>query len=325
MKAIVITETGEPEVLQLREVADPRPETGEVLIKVVAAGVNRADTYQRKGGHPPPPGSPPYPGLECSGVIEALGDGVTKWKFGDEVCALLGGGGYAEKVCVPEGQVLPIPKGVALINAASLPEVTCTVWSTVYMTSKLVSGETFLVHGGSSGIGTFAIQIAKAKGIKVICTVGSAEKVKFVKDLGADLAINYKEEDFVAKVKEVTDGKGVDVILDNMGAPYLQRNLDALGVGGRLFIIGFQGGTVGQVNLVPLLAKRLTVQSGGLRVRSKKNKAEIVAEVLSNVWPAIESGEVKTFINKTFPLAEAAHSHSLLESGEHMGKILLIP
>ncbi|CAM6127838.1 unnamed protein product [Calypogeia fissa] len=325
MKAIVITEPGGPEVLQLREVENPKPEAGEVLIKVKAAGINRADTVQRMGGHPAPPGTSPYPGLECSGVITAVGNGVTKWKVGDEVCALLAGGGYAEQLCVPEGQLLPIPKGVSLNDAASLPEVTCTVWSTVFMMSKLSSGETFLVHGGSSGIGTFAIQIAKAKGCKVFTTVGNTEKAEFVKKLGADLVINYREEDFVAKVKEATGGKGVDVILDNMGASYIQRNLTALGMDGRLFIIGFMGGVAGQVNLGPFLAKRLTVQGAGLRNRTKENKAEIVAEVLKNVWPAVESGEVKPIISTSFPLAEAAQSHVLLESSIHIGKILLIP
>lgn len=325
MRAIVITTPGGPEVLQLKEVADPKPEAGEVVIKIAAGSVNRADTYQREGGHPPPAGASPYPGLECSGVVEALGDGVTKWKVGDEVCALLSGGGYAEKVAVPEGQLLPIPKGVSLRDAAGLPEVVCTVWSTVFMMSKLVSGETFLVHGGSSGIGTFAIQIAKAKGCKVFTTVGSATKAKFVKELGADLVINYKEEDFVAKAKEATGGKGVDVILDNLGASYFQRNLDTLGIGGRLFMIGFQGGAVGEFNLAPFLRKRLTVQAAGLRVRTKENKAEIVAEVRKYVWPAIESGQVKPIIDSTFPLAEASQSHSMLESSAHIGKILLIP
>jgi putative PIG3 family NAD(P)H quinone oxidoreductase len=242
-----------------------------------------------------------------------------------QVCALLGGGGYAEKVCVHESHCLPIPKGISLTDAASLPEVTCTVWSTTFMTSKLAPGESFLVHGGSSGIGTFAIQIAKAKGCKVFTTVGSAGKIKFVTDLGADLAINYKEEDFVAKVKEATGGKGVDVILDNMGASYFQKNLDALGMDGRLFSIGFMGGLEAQVNLSPFVYKRLTYQSAGLRGRTNENKSQIVDEVKKYVWPLVESGKVKTIIDTTFPLGEASKAHELLESSTHMGKVLLTP
>ncbi|KAJ7562209.1 hypothetical protein O6H91_03G059000 [Diphasiastrum complanatum] len=294
MKAIVIREPGGPEVLELREVPDPEVHDGEVLIKVAAAGVNRADTSQRKGQYPPPPGAPVYPGLECSGVIEAVGSGVENWKVGDEVCALLSGGGYAEKVAVSAGQLLPIPKGISLQDAASFPEVACTVWSTIFMTSHLSSGESVLIHGGTSGIGTFAIQIAKYIGAKVFTTAGSEEHLLECAKLGADVMINYKKEDFVVCVKNETNGKG------------------------------FQGGNSGEFNLGPLLMKRLTVSGAGLRSRTTKNKAQIVAEVLANVWPAIEQGKVKPIIYKALPLEDAAEAHRLIE-GDHMGKILLIP
>ncbi|XP_014518545.1 quinone oxidoreductase PIG3 [Vigna radiata var. radiata] len=325
MKAIVITSPGGPEVLQLQEVEDPQLRDDEVLIGVHATALNRADTLQRKGFHPPPKGASPYLGLECSGTVLSIGKNVSKWKIGDQVCALLGGGGYAEKVAVPAGQVLPIPPGVSLTDAASFPEVACTVWSTIFMTSRLSQGETLLIHGGSSGIGTFAIQIAKYRGARVFVTAGSEEKLAFCKSIGADVAINYKTEDFVERVKEETGGQGVDVILDCMGASYYQRNLDSLNLDGRLFIIGLQGGVTTEVNLRPLLAKRLTVQAAGLRNRSLENKAAIISEVEKNVWPAIAEGKVKPVVYKSYPLAEAADAHRLMESSEHIGKILLVP
>ncbi|CAM0942826.1 unnamed protein product [Alopecurus aequalis] len=327
MRAVVISSPGGPDALEVREVEDlAAPGEGEVLVKVAAAGVNRADTVQRQGKYPPPPGASLYPGLECSGTILALGPNVPpRWAVGDQVCALLTGGGYAEKVVVPAGQLLPVPEGVSLTDAAGLPEVACTVWSTVFMTSHLSPGESFLIHGGSSGIGTFAIQIAKHLGIKVFVTAGSEEKLAACKDLGADVCINYKTEDFVARIKEETDGKGVDVILDNIGGSYLQRNLNSLAVDGRLFIIGFMGGTVTEVNLGVMLARRLSIQAAGLRNRSLINKAQIVNEVEKNVWPAVVSGKVKPVVYKTFPLSEAAESHKLMESSSHIGKILLIP
>ncbi|XP_048536666.1 quinone oxidoreductase PIG3-like [Triticum urartu] len=327
MRVVAIASPGGPEALQVREVDDlPAPGEGEVLVAVAAAGVNRADTVQRQGRYPPPPGASPYPGLECSGTILALGANVPlRWAVGDQVCALLTGGGYAEKVVVPAGQLLPVPEGVSLADAAGLPEVACTVWSTVFMTSHLSPGESFLIHGGSSGIGTFAIQIAKHLGVKVFVTAGSEEKLAACKDLGADVCINYKAEDFVARIKEETDGKGVDVILDNIGASYLQRNLNSLAVDGRLFIIGFMGGVTTEVNLQAMLARRLTIQAAGLRNRSLANKAQIVSEVEKNVWPAVVSGKVKPVIYKTFPLSEAAESHKLMETSSHIGKILLIP
>ncbi|WOL18810.1 quinone oxidoreductase PIG3 [Canna indica] len=325
MKAVVITSPGGPEVLQLQEVEEPAFRDDEVLIKVEASALNRADTVQRKGFYPPPKGASPYPGLECSGTVVAVGKSVSRWSVGDQVCALLTGGGYAEMVAVPAGQVLPIPEGVSLRDAASVPEVACTVWSTVFMMSRLSPGETFLVHGGSSGIGTFAIQIAKHLGIRVFVTAGSEEKLVACKNLGADVCINYKLEDFVARVKEETGGKGVDVILDNIGGPYLQRNLESLSMDGRLFIIGFMGGAVAEVNLSCLLSRRLTVQSAGLRNRSIENKAQIVSEVEKHVWPAIAAGKVKPIVYKSFPLSEAAEAHRLMESSSHIGKILLIP
>ncbi|KAK9152608.1 hypothetical protein Sjap_000088 [Stephania japonica] len=325
MKAVVITSPGGPEVLQVQEVENPRIADGEVLIKVAAAALNRADTLQRQGKYPPPSGASPYPGLECSGTVEAVGNGVSRWKVGDQVCALLSGGGYAEKVAVPAGQVLPIPEGVSLVDAASFPEVACTVWSTVYMMSNLAAGETFLVHGGSSGIGTFAIQLAKHRGVRVFVTAGSEEKLAVCKDLGADVCINYKTEDFVARVKEETGGKGVDVILDSIGASYFQRNLESLNMDGRLFLLGFQTGAVTQVNLVSIFAKRIKVQGAGLRSRTPENKGRIVSEVEKNVWPAIAAVKVNPVVYQSFPLSEAAEAHRLMESSHHIGKILLIP
>ncbi|KAK6264791.1 hypothetical protein QUC31_012997 [Theobroma cacao] len=325
MKAIVITTPGGPEVLQLQQVDDPEIKDDEVLIKVEASALNRADTLQRKGAHPPPKGASPYPGLECSGTVLSVGKNVTRWKVGDQVCALLSGGGYAEKVAVPAGQVLPIPPGVSLKDAAGLPEVACTVWSTVFMMSRLSAGETFLVHGGSSGIGTFAIQIAKTKGATVFVTAGSEDKLAFCKNLGADVCINYKTEDFVTRVKEETGGKGVDVILDCIGAAYLQRNLDSLNFDGRLCLIGFQSGAVTEIKLNTLLPKRLTVQGAALRPRSHENKAMVVNEVEKNVWPAIAAGKVKPIIYKSFPLSETGEAHRLMESSDHIGKILLVP
>ncbi|KAH9748494.1 PKS ER domain-containing protein [Citrus sinensis] len=325
MKAIVITQPGSPEVLQLQEVEDPQIKDDEVLIKVEATALNRADTLQRKGSYPPPKGASPYPGLECSGTILSVGKNVSRWKVGNQVCALLGGGGYAEKVAVPAGQVLPVPSGVSLKDAAAFPEVACTVWSTVFMTSHLSPGESFLVHGGSSGIGTFAIQMGKCQGVRVFVTAGSEEKLAVCKDLGADVCINYKTEDFVARVKEETGGKGVDVILDCMGASYFQRNLGSLNIDGRLFIIGTQGGAKTELNITSLFAKRLTVQAAGLRSRSTENKALIVSEVEKNVWPAIAVGKVKPVIYKYLPLCEAAEAHQLMESSQHIGKIMLVP
>ncbi|CAN1149750.1 Quinone oxidoreductase PIG3 [Linum perenne] len=325
MKAVVINSPGGPEVLQLRQVDDPTIKDDEILIKVGATAVNRADTVQRLGKYPPPKGSSELLGLECSGTVESVGRLVSRWKPGDEVCALLSGGGYAEKVAVPEAQVFPLPLGVSLIDAAAFPEVACTVWSTIFMSSRLSPGESLLVHGGSSGIGTFAIQMAKYLGNRVFVTAGSEEKLAACKDLGADVCINYKTEDFVARVKEETDGKGVDVILDCLGASYFQRNLDSLNFDGRLFIIGMMGGAKTEMNIPSLFAKRLTVQAAGLRYRTAENKAAIVSEVHKHVWPAIAAGKVKPVVYKVFPFSEAADAHRLIESSQHIGKILLVP
>jgi putative PIG3 family NAD(P)H quinone oxidoreductase len=317
MHAIVIDEPGEPDVLRWASVPDPAPGPGEVLLDVVAAGVNRADISQRQGNYPPPKGAPEYPGLEASGRISALGEGVAGWQVGDEVCALLSGGGYAERVAVPAGQLLPIPAGLSLVEAAGLPEVVCTVWSNVFALAGLRAGESFLVHGGASGIGTFAIQLAKARGARVLCTVGSDEKAERCRELGADVAINYRTADFVEAAKPV------DVILDIMGAKYLQRNVDALGTGGRLMIIGLQGGRRAELDLAKLLAKRAMVQATGLRARPLAAKAEIIADVRANVWPLIESGAVRTVVDRAIPMSDAASAHRILEESTHVGKILL--
>ncbi|KAL1537483.1 NADPH:quinone reductase [Salvia divinorum] len=324
MKAIVITEAGGPEVLQLQEVESPKIKDDQVLIRVAATALNRTDTLQRQGMYTLPKGDSEFPGIECSGVVEAVGKDVPRWKIGDQVCALVGGGGYAEKVAVPAGQVLPVPPNISLQDAASFPEVACTVWSTVFMMSHLSQGETFLIHGGSSGIGTFAIQLAKHHGVKVFVTAGSEEKLAACKELGADVCINYKTEDFVSRVKEETAGKGVDVILDNIGASYFQRNLESLSIDGRLFIVGFMGGTTTEINLASLLAKRLTVQAAGLRSRSPENKAMIVNEVEKHVWPAIAAGKIEPVVYKRLPLEEAAEGHRIMESSKHIGKIILL-
>ncbi|MGH3389499.1 MAG: NAD(P)H-quinone oxidoreductase [Actinomadura sp.] len=317
MHAITIPEPGGPEALVWAEVPDPEPGPGEVLLDVAASAVNRADVMQRRGFYPPPPGAPPYPGLEASGRIAALGEGVTGWQVGDEVCALLSGGGYAQRVAVPAGQLLPVPRGVGLVDAAALPEVVCTVWSNVFMLAGLKAGETFLVHGGGSGIGTMAIQLAHVLGARVLCTVGSPEKAARCRELGADVTINYRDEDFVEVARPV------DVILDNMGAEYLPRNVATLAVGGRLVVIGLQGGARGELDLGAMLSRRLTVHATGLRGRPLEEKAAIVAAVHEHVWPLIESGDVRPVIDRTVPMAEAARAHQILEDSGHVGKILL--
>ncbi|HEU5266212.1 MAG TPA: NAD(P)H-quinone oxidoreductase [Jatrophihabitans sp.] len=325
MRAVVITEPGPPEVLQVEQVPDPTPRSDEVLLDVTAAAVNRADLLQRQGNYPPPNGAPPYLGMECSGTIAAVGDTVGGWNVGDEVCALLAGGGYAERVAVPVGQLLPVPDGVSLVDAAALPEVTCTVWSMVFgpEAGRLQPGERFLVHGGTSGIGTMAIQLAHARGAEVFATAGTPRKVQACRDLGADVAINYHDEDFADRIKTETDGRGVDVILDNMGASYLPRNLAALGVGGRLIVLGLQGGTKGELNLGILLAKRATVHAAGLRGRPASMKAQIVTETQASVWPLIEDGTVRPVIDRVLALDDAVEAHRLVESSEHIGKVLL--
>ena len=323
MHAITIREPGRPEVLEWTEVPDPEPGPGEVLVEVVASAVNRADLLQREGHYPPPPGTPPYPGLECAGRIAALGPGVTGWPVGTEVCALLTGGGYAELVAVPAGQLLPVPAGLSLPEAAALPEVACTVWSNVGQLAHLREGETFLVHGGASGIGTHAIQVAKRLGARVLCTAGTAAKRERCRELGADAAIDYREEDFVARAKEETGGRGVDVILDNMGAAYLARNLDALAPNGRLAVIGLQGGTRAELDLGRMLRKRATIIATTLRARPAGEKAAIVAAVRERVWPWVAEGGVRPVIDRVLPMAEAAEAHRVVDAGEHVGKVVL--
>lgn len=306
------------------EVPDPVAGEGEVLVEVVASAVNRADLLQRQGFYDPPPGSSPYPGLECSGRVAALGSGVSGWAVGNEVCALLAGGGYAEKVAVPAGQLLPLPKGLGLVQAAALPEVVCTVWSNVFMIAHLRPGETLLVHGGSSGIGTMAIQLAKAVGAKVAVTAGSKEKLDRCAELGADVLINYREQDFVAEMKKATDGAGADVILDIMGAKYLDPNVRALAVNGRLAIIGMQGGVKGELNIGALLAKRAAISATTLRARPLEEKAAIVAAVREHVWPLVDGGHVRPVVDRELPMSEAAAAHRVVEESGHIGKVLLV-
>jgi putative PIG3 family NAD(P)H quinone oxidoreductase len=324
MRAVVITSPGDPDVLKLTEVPDPVPGPGEVLVDVAAAGVNRADVLQRMGFYPPPPGAPPYPGLECSGRIRALGAGVTVWQPGDEVCALLGGGGYAEQVAVPQGQLLPVPEGISVIDAAGLPETACTVYATVFQQARLTPGETILVHGGAGGIGTMAIQLAKSFGARVICTAGTPQKLERCIELGADLAVSYVSDDFVSAVDVFTGGRGADVILDIVGGPYLARNVAALATGGRLLVVSTQGGSSAELDLQLLMRKRSSILASTLRARPPAEKAAIVAGVREQVWPLISAGRVRPVTDRVLPMADAADAHRVLEQGTHVGKILLV-
>ena len=323
MKAVTISRPGGPDVLSWSDVPDPAPARGEVLLDVVASALNRADVLQRRGRYDPPRGTSPYPGLECSGRVATIGDGVEGWAAGDEACALLTGGGYAERVAVPAGQLLPVPAGVDLVTAAALPEATCTVWSNVFMLAALRPGEAFLVHGGASGIGTMAIQLAKVVGATALCTAGTPAKLDRCRELGADVGIYYRDEDFVSVARKGTGGRGVDVILDNMGAKYLSRNVDALAVNGRLVVIGLQGGNRAELDLGALMSKRAAVLATTLRARPAEEKAAIVASVREHVWPLIASGRVRPVVDRSFPMAEAAAAHAYLDSGEHVGKVLL--
>lgn len=324
MRAITIPAPGEGvEALVPADVDDPVVRPDEVLIDVAAAGVNRADLLQRRGFYDPPPGASTLPGLEVAGTIAQVGSDVTTWHEGQEVCALLAGGGYAQRVAVPAGHVLPVPSGLTLIEAAALPEVACTVWSNVFMTAHLRPGEVVLVHGGSSGIGTMAIQLAREVGATVAVTAGSAAKLEACRALGAEVLINYREADFVAEVKEATGGRGADVILDLIGAKYLPRNVDALATNGRLVVIGLQGGVKGELNLGALLAKRGAVIATSLRARPDAEKAAIVAAVREHVWPLVEAGRVRPMVHDTVPLEEAARAHRILEDGDHIGKVVL--
>jgi putative PIG3 family NAD(P)H quinone oxidoreductase len=322
-----VAEPGGPEVLTWSEVPDPVCGPGEVIVDVVATAVNRADLLQRQGFYPPPPGASEILGLECSGVVSEVGADVTDWSVGDEVCALLAGGGYAERVAVPAGQLLPRPAGVELATAAALPEVVCTVWSNVFLLAGLRRGDNFLVHGGSSGIGTMAIQLAARAGARVFTTAGTAAKLDVCRELGAEVGINYRDEDFVERVREETDGGGVDVVLDNMGAKYLARNLEALAVGGRLVSIGMQGGTKAELDLGALMRKRGSVHATTLRSRPATGpggKAEIVAAVLHDVWPDVERGVVRPIVDRRLPMSRAAEAHRVVEASEHIGKLLLL-
>jgi putative PIG3 family NAD(P)H quinone oxidoreductase len=324
VKAVLPREPGGPEVLEYVDAPDPEPGPGEVVLDVAATAVNRADLVQRQGHYPPPPGASEILGLECSGTVAAVGDGVDGWQVGQQACALLAGGGYATKVAVPSGQLMPIPAGVDLATAAGLPEVAATVWSNVMMVAGLRPGEVLLVHGGAGGIGTFAIQLAAAVGARVIATAGSQEKLDLCRELGAEAAVDYREQDFVAVVAEVTDGHGADVILDNMGASYLSRNLDTLALEGRLVVIGFQGGSRAEMDLRKLFLKRAALFSASLRARPVAEKTTICAEVAEHVWPLVADGTIRPVVGRTMPLAEAAEAHRLMESGASTGKIVLV-
>ncbi|UJH70281.1 NAD(P)H-quinone oxidoreductase [Ornithinimicrobium sp. INDO-MA30-4] len=324
MRAIEISEFGEAENLSLIVVTDPEPGPNEVLIEVVAAGVNRADVMQRKGHYPPPPGTSELPGLEVSGRIAALGSEVSGWEVGQEVCALLAGGGYAEKVVVDASLVLPLPAGVSVQDAAALPEVVATVYSNLIIEAGLKAGETVLIHGGSSGIGTMAIQIASALGARVAVTAGSDKKLEVCRQLGADITINYREQDFVESLLEATDGAGADVILDVVGAAYLGRNVKALASAGRIVVIGLLGGAKGELPIGLLLSKRGRIIATSLRARPLAEKAEIVSAVREQVWPQIAAGSVRPIIDGHYPLADATRAHRDLEASQHIGKLLLL-
>jgi len=323
MNAVEITSPGKPEVLKPCTRPLPQPRSGEVLIQVTAAGVNRPDIMQRRGLYAPPPGAPDIPGLEVAGTIVSLGEGVTSWRVGDAVCALVQGGGYAEYCCAPAVQCLPVPRGLSPLEAASLPETFFTVWSNVFDRAKLVPNESLLVQGGSSGIGVTAIQMARALGHRVFATAGSAEKCAACVALGAERAINYKTEDFAAVIKEATGGKGVNVILDMVGGSYIPRELECLADDGRLAMIAALGGAKTEIDIARLFMRRLTITGSTLRPRSVEFKAAIASRLREAVWPLLESGAIKPVIYKTFPLTQAAEAHALMESSAHIGKIML--
>ncbi len=323
MTVIEITEPGGPDVLMPATRDVPLPGHGEILVKVAAAGINRPDVMQRQGSYPVPPGASDLPGLEISGVVVALGAGVDQWQIGDQVCALTPGGGYAEYCVTFAAHALPVPAGISLIEAGAMPETFFTVWTNVFERGRLQAGERLLVHGGSSGIGTTAIQIADALGARVFATAGTREKCAACEDLGAERAINYREKDFVAVIRDLTDGEGVDVILDMVGGEYFQRNLAALGPEGRLVQIAFLGGSKAEVDLMSIMRNRLTVTGSTLRPQSVEAKAQIADGLRRSVWPLVEAGRVKPVIHATFPLAEASRAHHMMEDGSHIGKIVL--
>ncbi|WP_428031216.1 NAD(P)H-quinone oxidoreductase [Ancylobacter sp.] len=323
MTAIGLPTPGGPEALVPEQRPIPAPGAGEILVKVAAAGVNRPDVMQRKGLYPPPPGAPDIPGLEIAGEVVALGEGVSRWAIGDKVCALVSGGGYAQYCLADEGSALPVPAGLSMVEAAALPETFFTVWTNVFDLAGLKAGERFLVHGGTSGIGTTAIQLAKAFGATVFTTAGSAEKCDVCRQLGADVAIDYKAEDFVAVVKEKSGGKGVDVILDMVGGSYIARNYEAAAPQARLVQIAFMEGSKVQIDFMRLMLKRLSHMGSTLRSRPKAEKARIAASLREKVWPLIEAGTVKPVIDQTFPLEKASEAHARMETSAHIGKIML--
>ncbi len=325
MRAVEISTPGPPEVLKPVERPDPIAGAGEVLIRVAAAGVNRPDVMQRLGKYPPPPSASDLPGLEVAGRVEALGDGVTEWRVGDRVCALVSGGGYATLCVAPAVQCLPVPASMDLVAAAAIPETFFTVWTNVFDRGRLRAGEIALFHGGSSGIGTTAIQLAVARGARVLATAGSDEKCRACEQLGAERAINYRSEDFVDVVKQVTGGRGVDLILDIVGGDYISRDLAALAIEGRLVVIGFMGGDTATIDFRRVLGRRLTITGSTLRPRSAAEKGEIAIALRREVWPLLERGAVKPVVYRTFPLDDAAGAHRLMESSEHIGKIVLMP
>jgi putative PIG3 family NAD(P)H quinone oxidoreductase len=314
---------GAPQVMHLSDMPVPKPAATEVLIKVAYAGVNRPDCLQRSGRYPPPPGASPILGLEASGQVVALGEGVTRWKQGDWVCGLANGGAYAEYVCIPQGQVLPVPEGLSLLQAAALPENYFTVWTNVFQRGKLQAGETFLVHGGSSGIGLTAIQLAKAFGARVMCTVGNEEKIRACLAAGADLAINYRNQDFAKEVMDATEQKGVHMILDMVGGDYMQRNINCLAVDGRLVQIAFLQPSKTEVDWIGLMVKRLTFTGSTLRPRTAADKAQMANELHEKVWPLLQQGKCLPVVHQVFDLREATKAHELMESSTHIGKIML--
>jgi putative PIG3 family NAD(P)H quinone oxidoreductase len=325
MIAIEIREPGEPDVLVPVERPTPTPAAGEVLIRVAAAGVNRPDIFQRRGRYTPPPGASDIPGLEVSGTIEAVGPAVTQWGVGDAVCALVTGGGYAEYCAAPAPQCLPVPRGMDVATAAAIPETFFTVWTNVFERGRLKAGESLLVHGGSSGIGTTAIQLAKARGARVFATAGSAPKCTACEQLGAERCVNYRDADFVSTIQELTGGRGVDVVLDMVGGDYFARNLEVLALEGRLVEIATLHGVKAEVNIQAIMARRLTITGSLLRPRPVADKAAIASELRQHVWPLLEAGAVKPIVHTTFPLREAAAAHRMMESSVHIGKLLLIP
>ena len=325
MRAVVCNGAGGVDVMSIGEIPDPEPAYDEVVVDVAAAGVNRADLLQRQGHYPPPPGAPVTLGMECSGVISAVGSAVRDWQVGDQVCALLAGGGYAERVAVPVPQLMPVPDGVDLVSAAALPEATATVWWNVFMTAHLAEGETLLVHGGASGIGTMAIQLAVAHKARVLCTVGSIHKMDYCTRLGADVAINYREADFESVVREATNRAGADVILDIIGAKYLEPNVRSLAYDGRLVVIGLQGGSSANLDIGRLWSRGASITGTRLRSRSVEEKGRILAEVVGHVWPLVAAKKVKPIVYEVLPFDEVRRAHQILEQSVHVGKVLLTP